>query len=62
MDSHYTRGVKEVEDFIRIWNEAKPNIDDQRWQEVDARLQHQLENAKEWQKVCMAYFSSFTKK
>ena len=62
MDYRYARGVKEVEDFIRIWNEAKPNIDEQRWQEVDARLQHQLENAKEWQKVCMDYFSSFTKK
>ena len=62
MDYRYARGVKEVEDFIRIWNEAKPCIDEQRWQEVDARLQHQLENAKEWQKVCMNYFSSFTKK
>ena len=62
MDYRYARGVKEVEDFVRIWNEAKPNIDEQRWQEVDARLQHQLENAKEWQKVCMDYFSSFTKK
>ena len=62
MDFRYAHGVKEVEDFIRIWNEAKPNIDEQRWQEVDARLQHQLENAKEWQKVCMNYFSSFTKK
>ena len=62
MDYRYARGVKEVEDFIRIWNETKPNIDEQRWQEVDARLQHQLENAKEWQKVCMDYFSSFTKK
>ena len=62
MDYRYARGVKEVEDFIRIWNEAKPNIDEQRWQEVDARLQHQLENAKEWKKVCMDYFSSFTKK
>lgn len=62
MDYRYARGVEEVEDFIRIWNEAKPNIDEQRWQEVDVRLQHQLENAKEWQKVCMNYFSSFTKK
>lgn len=62
MDYRYARGVEEVEDFIRIWNEAKPNIDEQRWQEVDARLQHQLENAKVWQKVCMDYFSSFTKK
>jgi alpha-glucuronidase len=61
MDFHYTRGVKEVEDFIQIWNEAKPCIDEQRWKEVDARLQHQLENAKEWKKVCMDYFSSFNK-
>ena len=62
MGFRYERGVKEVEDFIRIWNETKPNIDEQRWQEVNDRLQHQLENAKEWQKVCMNYFSSFTKK
>ena len=61
MQYRYTRGVNEVEDFIRIWNEAKPEIDEQRWQEVDARLQHQLENAKEWRKVCLDYFGSFTK-
>ena len=61
MESRYSRGVSEVEDFIRIWNEAKPCIDQQRWNEVDARLQHQLENAKEWKKVCMDYFSSFSK-
>jgi alpha-glucuronidase len=61
MNFHYTRGVQEVEDFIQTWNEAKPYIDEQRWQEVDARLQHQLDNAKEWKKVCMDYFSSFNK-
>ena len=61
MTYHYDRGVMEVEDFIRIWNEAKPEIDEQRWQEVDDRLQHQLENAKEWRKVCLDYFGSFTK-
>ena len=60
MQYRYTRGVNEVEDFIRVWNEAKPYIDDQRWQEVDARLQHQLENAKEWRKVCLDYFGGFT--
>lgn len=60
MAFHYDRGVKEVEDFIRVWNEAKPFIDDQRWQEVDARLQHQLDNAKQWKKVCLDYFGSFT--
>ena len=61
MQYRYARGVKEVEDFIRIWNEAKPYIDEQRWQETDARLQHQLENARQWQKVCLDYFGSFTK-
>ena len=62
MDYRYTRGVKEVEDFIRIWNEAKPYIDEQRWQEVDTRLQHQLENANKWKSTCLDYFGSFTKK
>ena len=61
MQYRYTRGVKEVEDFIRIWREAKPLIDDQRWQEVDARLQHQLDNAKEWRTTCLDYFGTFAK-
>ena len=62
MQYRYNRGVKEVEDFIRIWNEVKPEIDEQRWQEVDARLQHQLENACEWRDTCLNYFGSFVKK
>ena len=57
----YTRGVQEVEDFIDVWNRAKPEIDEQRWQEVDERLQHQLENAKDWRKICLDYFGGFTK-
>ena len=58
----YGRGVKEVEDFIDIWHNSKPTIDEQRWQEVDERLQHQLENAREWQKTCLDYFGSFARK
>ena len=58
----YARGVKEVEDFCRIWQEAKPAIDEQRWKEVDQRMQHQLENAREWQKTCLEYFGNFVKK
>ena len=61
MTFRYDRGVKEVEDFCRIWQEAKPTIDEQRWQEVDKRMQHQLENAKEWRKVCLDYFGTFVK-
>ena len=57
--ARYDRGVKEVEDFYTIWQEAKPYIDEQRWKEVDERMQHQLENAKEWRKVCTDYFRTF---
>lgn len=60
MQYRYNRGVKEVEDFVKTWNEVKPLIDEQRWQEVDARLQHQLENAREWRDTCLKYFGSFT--
>ncbi len=59
MTYHYNRGVAEVEDFIRVWNTVKPTIDEQRWQEVEQRLLHQLDNAKEWRKVCLGYFGSF---
>ena len=59
IQARYDRGVKEVEDFYAIWQEAKPYIDEQRWKEVDERMQHQLENAKEWRKVCIDYFRTF---
>ena len=59
MQYRYQRGVSEVEDFVRIWQQLKPCIDDQRWQEVDAKLQKQLRNAREWQQVCTDYFRQF---
>ena len=62
LQMHYNRGVNEVEDFCRIWRQVKPEIDEQRWQEVDKRLQHQLENAREWRKVCLDYFRTFAEK
>ena len=55
----YQRGVGEVEDFLRIWQQARPFVDEQRWQEVDGKLQKQLADARGWQKVCTTYFASF---
>ena len=62
MTFRYDRGVDEVEDFLRIWQDAKPQIDDQRWREVQDRLEHQLDNAKLWRKTCLDYFGSFSSK
>ncbi|MBQ9222290.1 MAG: alpha-glucuronidase [Prevotella sp.] len=56
---HYQQGVDEVDDFLRIWKEAKPYIDPQRWQEVDDLLHFQQQDAREWQRVCTGYFKTF---
>ena len=55
----YNRGVSEVEDFCRVWQACKSDIDEQRWQETDKRMQHQLENARQWRDVCIGYFKKF---
>jgi alpha-glucuronidase len=59
MQYRYQRGVDEVTDFVRIWKEQKTVIDEQRWNEVNEKLQQQLRDAKEWQKVCVDYFRTF---
>lgn len=58
----YNQGVREVEDYIRIWQEVRPEIDEQRWKEVNDRLQRQLKDAKEWRDVCLGYFGGLQAK
>ena len=62
MQSHYNRGVSEVENFVRIWHSLKPHVDEQRYREVDERLQKHLQNAREWRDVCLEYFGKFAEK
>ena len=51
-----------TEDFIRIWQEVRPVIDEQRWKGVNDRLQRQLKDAKEWRDVCLGYFGGLQAK
>lgn len=62
IQKHYNHGVAEVEDFVNIWHNLKPQVDEQRYNEVDKRLQKHLENAREWRDVCLGYFGKFAKK
>ena len=62
MQWRYKQGVSEVEDFIHIWQEARSEIDEQRWREVNDRLQRQLKDAKEWRDVCLGYFGKLQEK
>ena len=54
-------GLKLCRTRAIVMIERKDVVQSDRHHVVDARLQHQLENAKEWKKVCMDYFSSFNK-
>lgn len=62
MQWHYNHGVEEVDSFAVIWQEAKPCIDAQRWQEVENRLEFQQKDARLWRDVCLKYFSQFALK
>ncbi len=61
MQEKYNNGVRDVERFCLVWDNMKPYFqnDMQRWNEVKARMDHQLENAREWHDVCLKYFGSF---
>ncbi len=58
---HYTRGVNDVEAMRKTWQQQRNKVDQQRWQEVNDRLDNQMSNAKEWKDVCLKYFGQFAK-
>ena len=59
LQKHYNHGVAEVDDFVNIWQQAKPYIDSQRWQEVDSLLRFQQQDARLWRDTCLKYFGRF---
>ena len=60
MQAEYHEGVVLVEAMQVMWRyKMRHFIDEQRWREVDDRLQHQVQNAREWRDVCLKYFGSF---
>lgn len=58
--AHYRHGVAEVDDFMAAWRDMQPFVDDQRYREVEERLLHQQENAREWCNHCLDYFRQFS--
>ena len=57
---HYHLGVISVERQHNLWHtKLRHYVDEQRWHEVDERLEDQLQNAREWCDVCLGYFRQF---
>ena len=60
LQAEYNEGVLMAESMQILWRYRLRNfIDEQRWREVDERLEEQVQNAREWRDVCLGYFGQF---
>ena len=57
---HYQQGVDEVREFQRIWDHAKPYIDENAFNEVQRKLRAQSEIAVVWKDAVLLYFQQFS--
>jgi len=58
----YDLGVQQVHDMRRTWDSLRSRIDDERFQQVDAFLGIQEEEAQWWRDASVAYFQSISKR
>lgn len=57
---HYDQGIKKVQEYRDIWTAAKPYVDAERWEAVNAKLAIQEHDARWWRDACVQYFGEFS--
>lgn len=60
MCHRYDRGIKKVREYQKIWEDAKPYVDSNRWEAVRAKLAIQESDARWWRDACVQYFGEFS--
>jgi alpha-glucuronidase len=58
---HYDYGVQQVRQFQQTWENEKPYIDTQRFEEVQSKLRLQCRDAQIWKDGCLLYFQQFSR-
>lgn len=56
----YDRGVTSVRDYQKTWARMRPYVDEERYLDVERRLQTQARDAQWWKDACLLYFSGFS--
>lgn len=56
----YYTGVDSVRWLQRCWTALRPDIDPERWQEVNMKLEIQQQDAVWWRNACLLYFQTFS--
>lgn len=59
---HYDAGLDRVSAMQRSWASLKGRIDDERFNEVRAKLAQQQQEAQWWRDACIAYFQSISRR
>ena len=59
---HYTAGMQHVRQMRRDWQQLRPYLDAERFDEVDALLGIQAEEALWWRDASLAYFASVARR
>jgi alpha-glucuronidase len=58
---HYDKGVQEVRQFQKTWDQFQTYIDEQRFSEVQSKLRRQCRDAQVWKDACLLYFQQFSR-
>jgi len=58
----YDRGVTEVREYQKTWDQSESSIDNQRFTEVQSKLRIQARDAVWWKDACLLYFQTFSKR
>lgn len=56
----YDQGVHQTRQFLTIWDNMKPYVDAQRFDEVQRKLRIQTRDAVWWRDACLLYFQGFS--
>ncbi|MBP7827439.1 MAG: alpha-glucuronidase [Verrucomicrobia bacterium] len=59
---HYQAGAEQARRQRQVWRRLQGRIDDQRFHEVEARLEIQERDAAAWRDACLTYFQKFSKR
>jgi alpha-glucuronidase len=57
----YQEGVNQVASMIHTWDDAKPYVDAERFNDVKMLLNIQYKEAKWWRDACLLYFQQYSK-
>lgn len=58
----YDAGQQKVRLFQKVWDNAQPYVDSERFSSVQSKLRNQSRNVQIWKDGCLLYFQQFSKK